>query len=86
MFILLSIYSIIIQIDLRNKDALMRLLKLQGGSTAHITQREHEIIFQAIQRGEPGFARQCVRNHVENTESWLRSSNHYSSAPLRGMS
>ncbi|WP_459615702.1 FadR/GntR family transcriptional regulator [Bordetella sp. 2513F-2] len=36
-------------------------------------QREHETIYRAIERGDPELARQCARNHIENTESRLRS-------------
>jgi len=56
-----------------------RSAKAKRGTDA---QREHEIIFEAIQRGEPQLARQCARNHVENTESRLRSSNHFSSESM----
>ena len=35
-------------------------------------QCEHEILFNANERGDPELARQCARNHVENTEMRLR--------------
>ncbi|AEC20149.1 GntR family transcriptional regulator [Pusillimonas sp. T7-7] len=57
-----------------------RSAKAKRGTDA---QREHEIIFEAIQRGEPELARQCARNHIENTESRLYSSSHFNSEPVK---
>ncbi|MBB5215516.1 FadR/GntR family transcriptional regulator [Parapusillimonas granuli] len=57
-----------------------RSAKAKRGTDA---QREHEIIYQAIQRGDPELARQCARNHIENTESRLRSSSHFTSGALK---
>lgn len=52
-----------------------RSAKAKRGTDA---QREHEIIFEAILRGEPQLARQSARQHVENTESRLRTNSHFS--------
>jgi DNA-binding FadR family transcriptional regulator len=60
-----------------------RSAKAKRGTDA---QREHEIIYQAIERGDPELARQCARNHVENTESRLRSSSHFSSSLVQSQS
>lgn len=36
-------------------------------------QREHEVLYRAIELGDAELSRQCARSHVENTESRLRS-------------
>lgn len=35
-------------------------------------QREHQLLFDAIEDGDPELARQLARNHIENTETRLR--------------
>lgn len=35
-------------------------------------QREHQLLFEAIERGDPELARDLARNHIENTETRLR--------------
>lgn len=40
-------------------------------------QREHEILYDALEKGDAMLARQCARNHVENTEARLRNSSHF---------
>ena len=57
-----------------------RSAKAKRGTDA---QREHEIIFQAIESGDAEIARNCARNHIENTESRLRSSSHFNSESLK---
>jgi len=38
-----------------------------------LAQKEHAKLLAAIEKGDPGLARECARTHVENTESRLRS-------------
>jgi DNA-binding FadR family transcriptional regulator len=47
-----------------------RSAKAKRGTDA---QNEHEILYGAIERGDSELARQCARNHIESTESRLRS-------------
>lgn len=46
-----------------------RSAKARRGTDA---QREHQLLFEAIESGDPELARQLARNHVENTEARLR--------------
>lgn len=57
-----------------------RSAKAKRGTDA---QREHEILYAAIERGDSELARQCARNHVENTESRLRSSSYFNGNYLK---
>lgn len=46
-----------------------RSAKARRGTDA---QHEHQLLFEAIEQGDPELARQLARNHIENTETRLR--------------
>jgi len=54
-----------------------RSAKAKRGTDA---QNEHEFLYRAIEQGDPALARQCARNHIENTEARL-SNNDYPRRP-----
>ncbi|NYT38545.1 FadR family transcriptional regulator [Allopusillimonas soli] len=65
----IEFFSFLSQLLVRNLEvSRTRSANARRGTDA---QREHQLLFDAIERGDPELARQLARNHIENTVSRL---------------